>query len=117
MLRVVNLTRQQVVAKSVKAARSMLSRLRGLLFSVPLSEGEGLYLAPCQSIHMIGMSYAIDAIFVDKKGVVVGLVRNIQPLRISDFYWKAFGCLELPCGIIDATGTMIGDRLEFEEVV
>ena len=83
---------------------------------MPLSEGEGLYLAPCQSIHMIGMKYAIDAIFVDKKGAVVGLVKNIQPLSISDYFWKAYGCLELPSGTIDATGTMIGDRLEFKEI-
>jgi uncharacterized membrane protein (UPF0127 family) len=112
----VNETRQQMVASSARTARSLLSRLRGLLFGAPLAHGEGLYLVPCRSIHMIGMTFPIDAIFVDKQGIVVGLVKDIQPWGISDFYWKAFGCLELPAGTIAATGTVLGDRLKFEEL-
>jgi uncharacterized protein len=115
VLRVVNVTRQQTVASSAKAARTLLSRLRGLLFGPPLTDGEGLYLIPCRSIHMFGMTFAIDAIFVDKKGLVVGLVRNIKPWSMSDVYWKALGCLELPVGTIDATGTSVGDQLDFNE--
>ena len=115
MLRVFNETRQQTVASSAKAAYGFFDRLRGLLGGPPLVPGEGLYLLPCQSIHMIGMTFPIDAIFVDKQGNVVGLVKDIKPWGISDHYWKAHGCLELPSGTIDATGTALGDRLKFEE--
>ena len=116
MLRVVNVTHQRTVATSAKAARTLLSRLRGLLWGPPLAEGEGLYLVPCQSIHMIGMTFPIDAIFVDRQGIVVGLVKEIKPLRISGYFWKALGCLELPAGTITTTGTACGDHLEFEEL-
>lgn len=115
MLRVVNQTRQQTVATSAKWARTLLSRLRGLLWGPPLLRGQGLYLVPCQSIHMIGMTFPIDAIFVDRQGKVVGLVKDIQPWRVSEFYWNAFGCLELPSGTIDATGTTCGDQLRFDD--
>ncbi|PWU01020.1 MAG: DUF192 domain-containing protein [Candidatus Melainabacteria bacterium] len=115
MLRVVNETRQQTVASSARGAYGFFDRLRGLLGGPPLAAGEGLYLLPCQSIHMIGMTFPIDAIFVDKQGSVVGMVKDIKPWGISDHYWKAHGCLELPSGTIDATGTALGDRLKFEE--
>ena len=116
MLRVVNVTRQQTVASSAKPAYTLLSRLRGLLGGPPLAAGEGLYLRPCRSIHMIGMTFPIDAIFVDNQTKVVGLVKEIKPWGISDYHWKAVGCLELPSGTINATGTMLGDRLQFEEL-
>jgi hypothetical protein len=83
-----------------------------LLSSPPLAEGEGLYLVPCRSIHMIGMKYAIDAVFVDAGGAVVGVVERIGPGKISPLFVRARGCLELPAGRIAASGTQVGDRLE-----
>ena len=115
MLQVFNLTRQQSVATSARLAKSLWSRLCGLLLSKPLSEGEGLYLLPCNSIHMFGMRFAIDAIFVDKSGRVVGIENDIQPWQLSKLYWKAHGCLELPVGTISDTNTVIGDQLTFKE--
>jgi hypothetical protein len=115
VLQVVNVTRGQKLATAAKTAKSLFSRLRGLLFRGPLSEGEGLYLVPCSAIHMVGMSFPIDAIFVDRAGEVVGLVKNIQPWGFSQYYWRARGCLELPAGTIDATNTNIGDALMFQE--
>lgn len=114
MLRVINETRQQRIASSAREAYGFFDRLRGLLGGPPLTQGEGLYLLPCQAIHMIGMTFAIDAIFVDKQGKVVGLVRDIKPWGMSSHFWKAAGCLELPAGTIDATGTAVGDLLKFE---
>lgn len=64
---------------------------------------------------MIGMTYAIDAIFVDKQNTVVGLVRNIKPLQISTVFFKAESCLELPVGTIDSTSTEVGDVLVYSE--
>jgi hypothetical protein len=115
VLRVVNETRQQTVASSARAAYGFFDRLRGLLGGPPLAAGEGLYLLPCQAIHMIGMTFPIDAVFVDKEGSVVGLVKDIKPWGMSSHFWKAAGCLELPAGTIEATGTAIGDLLKFEK--
>lgn len=96
-------------------ARSFFLRLRGLLFRAELSPGEGLYLEPCNSIHMFGMSYAIDAVFMDRSGVVVGLIESISPGKISRAFGNARSCLELPAGTIGATGTEIGDLIELRE--
>ena len=60
---------------------------------------------------MIGMRYAIDAVFMDKKGVVVGILENFAPGRISSMFFNAHSCLELPAGTVEKTGTTIGDSI------
>ena len=61
---------------------------------------------------MFGMTYAIDVIFLDANNVVVGIVSQIKPGRLSRIFWKAKGCLELPAGTISNTGTGVGDQVE-----
>ena len=65
---------------------------------------------------MFGMSYAIDAVFLDEKQKVTALVENIKPGQISAIYRNAVSCLELPPGTISATGTDMGDRITWHEV-
>lgn len=96
-------------------ADSYFLRLRGLLFRAQLEPGEGLYLERCNCIHMFGMTYAIDAVFVDRALCVVGLVEAIKPGQVSAIFRNAAGCLELPVGTISASGTTLGDSLETRE--
>ncbi len=108
---VMNKTRGRMLAGQVRQAKSFFSRLRGLLFSSPLKTGQGLLIVPCQSIHCMGMSYAIDAVFLDKKQIVVGLSENLKPWQFSAIYWRAHSCLELPAGTIIDNGVALGDQL------
>jgi uncharacterized membrane protein (UPF0127 family) len=62
---------------------------------------------------MIGMRYAIDAIFLDDEGQVVGIVEKLLPGRLSSYFSIARGCLELPLGVVAKTGTKCGDRVIF----
>lgn len=86
--------------------------MRGLLWRPQLKEGEGLYLDRCNCIHMFGMTYAIDAVFMDRSGSVVGLVNAIKPGQVSAAFKGATSCLELPAGTISDTTTAIGDTIE-----
>jgi uncharacterized protein len=61
---------------------------------------------------MIGMKYAIDVIFMDRAGKVVGLCEQIKPGQLSPLFWQAHSCLELPSGVISDTGTASGDQIE-----
>ncbi len=114
---VFNLNRKTSLALQAVVADCYLLRLRGLLFTRKFEPGKGLYLVPCSAIHMFGMSYAIDAIFLDKQNTVIGLVKNLKPWRISPYFKNAFGCLELPAGTISSTGTAIGDKIEIRPAV
>ncbi len=106
-----NETRKVELASRAVIAVSFFSRLQGLLGTKGLQEGRGLFLKPCNSIHMIGMTYAIDCVFVDKSMCVVGVVEKIGPFRISPLISKAEGCLELPAGTIEKTATKLGDSI------
>ena len=112
---VTNADAQTVLAKRARVAASFVDRLAGLLFSAPLVPGEGLIIDPCTSIHMFGMKFAIDVVFVSSQGVVVGLMENIAPGRMSRIYPQAKYCLELPVGTISDTATVVGHRIELGE--
>ena len=103
-----------MIAESAETADTILFRLVGLLGRDDLPVGRGLVITQARSIHMFFMRFAIDVIFADKRHVVVGLVENIRPFRMSPYYWRASYCIELPSGTIAATRTQKGDTLKME---
>ena len=111
---VINRTRGTVVGDRVRTARTFLSRLVGLLGTAAIADGEGLWIVPCRSVHTLGMRYPIDVAFLDAGGVVVGILGGLPPNRVGRVFRDARGALELRSGILAATGTVPGDRLEFE---
>jgi len=114
-VRVVNRTREIVLGEKVRTAGTFLSRFVGLLGTAAIGEGEGLWIVPCRSVHTLGMRYPIDVAFLDARGIVVGILTGLPPNRVGRVFRDARGALELRSGILAATGTSPGDRLEFEE--
>lgn len=112
-----NLQHRTMLASEAWKATHCFDRFRGLLFSKPLNPGEGLYIVPCQSIHMFWMTYAIDVIFLNKSNIVVACEKSVKPWHLSGFHTKAHGCLELPEGIIEQSKTVPGDLITFKEVL
>jgi uncharacterized membrane protein (UPF0127 family) len=113
-VRVVNRTRGILLGNRVRTASTFLSRLVGLLGTAAIAEGEGLWIVPCRSVHTLGMRYPIDVAFLDARGVVVGILEGLPPNRVGRVFRDARGALELRSGILAVTGTVPGDRLEFE---
>lgn len=65
-------------------ASSFLARARGLLGTRPkqIDDATLLVLAPCKSIHTLGMRYRLDVAFLDKRGVVLRSEREVKPGRM-----------------------------------
>ena len=101
-----------MLAESAEVANSPLSRLIGLLGRPRICYGQGLVITHTRSIHMVFMRFAIDAVFADKDGKVVGLVKNIRPFGFSPYFWRAHYVVELPPGVLGATRTEKGDVLQ-----
>jgi len=114
-VRAVNVTRDQVLADRMDWAGTSATRRRGLLGRETFEHGEGIYLAPCQWIHMFGMRFAIDVAFLDKKGRVLAVHHRLKPGRVSRLVWRADGALELPAGVLASTDTQVGDTISLEE--
>jgi uncharacterized membrane protein (UPF0127 family) len=64
-------------------ADTFLTRLRGLLGRPALEEGEGLLIRPANSIHTWFMRSVIDAVFLDRDLVVVGVAADVKPWRFA----------------------------------
>jgi len=101
-----------VLGHRIEVATTFAERGRGLLGRTGLTEGEGLWIKRCNSIHMFGMRFPIDVAFVDKRGSVVKMLHGIRPGRMSGIYFKAKDALELPAGTLRRCGVQIGDLLE-----
>ena len=110
---VTNLTRGRCVAAQVWLADRWWLRLRGLLGRNPLREGEGLMLEPCKAVHMVGMRYPIDVVFIDRQGGVVATYHGLQPGSRSHWHQQAALALELRAGTLRATETEMGDALRW----
>ncbi len=109
-----NLTRGRPLVTAGKVADGFWGRLRGLIGSAPLKQGEGLLIVPCSSIHTHLMSFPIDVLYVNKGGEVVGIDRDLAPWRLGRFYRGVRLVIELPAGAAEASGTQVGDRLQME---
>jgi uncharacterized membrane protein (UPF0127 family) len=114
-MKAVNQRNHVVLADKVKVASTFFKRLIGLLDRAYLNEGEGLVISPSNSIHMFFMRFAIDVLFLDKKGRVVAILRSFKPWKLSRIYFNACSVIELPPGVIDKTGTQPGDFIKISE--
>ena len=98
----------------VEIAETFLSRLRGLMGRRRLEEGHGLLLAPCNSIHMLFMRFAIDVVYLDKDFYIKKIARNVLPWIGMSFCFGAWGALELPSGEADRLKLAIGQKFTRE---
>jgi len=111
-----NVTRDKLLADRAERAESFITRFKGLMGRRSLAMGEGMHIAPCNSIHTFFMRIPIDVAFLDKDGLIVKQIPAMPPWRISSVYRKAHSVLELPAGTLSASQTQEGDRLSFEPV-
>ena len=102
----------RVVASDLEYATNPWTRFRGLMLRGTPPAGGGLLIRPCSSIHMLFMRFPIDAVFVDRGGVVTGVSRNVRP-----WWGLAFGgrgahtVIEMRVG--GAEGIEVAHQLEF----
>lgn len=115
VLRAFNVTRQTVVAKRLRVAETIFSRLMGLLGRSRLDLEEGLWIRSCRAIHTFGMRFPIDVIFLDAQQRVVKTVAGVAPFQICLGGRVTRSVLELPVGTIEQSCTRPGDQIHFIE--
>jgi len=111
-LKVLNITRQAVLADRIEIADHGATRRKGLLGRNGLPAGEGLWIIPCESVHTFGMRFSIDLVYLDRNKKVKKVRSGVPPWRLSACL-SAHSVLELASGTIHTTQTRPGDVLEF----
>lgn len=98
------------LACQVRLAHSFTERGRGLLGRPRLQPGQALWIAPCPSIHTVGMTYAIDVVFLDAEHRVLRVAASVPPLRFR-LCRRAVSVVELLAGQAAALGLHPGQQL------
>ena len=113
-----NLTRSSDLASDVEVADSLWGKFMGLMGRASLAPGAGLWLPDSNGIHMMFMRFPIDAVFLGRAGVedgrvVVSVHRGLRAWTgLVPYVRGAHGVLELPVGVIETSGTQVGDLVE-----
>lgn len=115
VVRVYNITREVLLATEVLCATSFLARAQGLLGRSELVSGSGLLISPCNWVHTWGMRITIDVAYVSRAGRVMACLHRMRPGRLGPLVRSAAWVLELPAGLLEATGTQQDDLLELGE--
>lgn len=115
MMIVSNITKKNIICHNCFVANTFRSRFKGLLGRSGMTEGEGLLIIPCRSVHTFGMRFSIDLVFLANDGRVVELVCELAPGRLSQLCRDAVMVLELAAGRIAGRGIEIGDQIKFDK--
>ncbi len=113
-VRVLNVTRGTQLGTAVRVADGWWSRLRGLLGSPALQQGQGLLLVPCRAVHMYGMRQSLDVVFLSREGSVVATYPGLAPGKRTAWHRDSHSVLELPPSTVEATETRPGDSLRID---
>ena len=113
-VRIVNRSKDAVVAERAEVAETFVARLRGLLGRRRLDDGYGMVIRPTDMIHTFFMAFPIDVVFLDASQRVLRVFPNMGKNRISPLVRHAACVVELPVGTIARTDTQPGDQLAFE---
>src|SRR5918912_774900 len=81
-------------------ARTFTSRLLGLAFLRELPAGHALFIPSCNTVHTLGMRFAIDVAFLDEHGRPLRIERAVRPCRVL-FRAGAFAVIEARAGEIE----------------
>ena len=113
-MRLVNQTKNTLLAEGVSLANTPFKRLKGLLGRKDFPAGQALIIQPCNSIHTFFMRFPIDVLFVDKDNRVIQTISSLKPFRLTPIYFHARLVIEFSPRTIKDSLIEIGDRLTLE---
>ena len=102
----------KVLAEELEMPSTFIGRGLGLMFRSRLDAGRGMWLIPCNGIHMMFMNFAIDAVFLDSKERVKKVYRKLPAwYGIVLLEWGAHSVLELPSSSTAGIDLQRGDQI------
>jgi uncharacterized protein len=102
------------IAHEVRIVHSLTARWFALSRERSLPTRAGLLLCPARGIHTLGMSFAVDVVFLSRQMRVVGLASRVPPWRVLLAPRGTGRVLELAAGQIAATCLKTGTFIVVE---
>lgn len=113
-MRVVNTMSGALILDNLEVANTFYKRFIGLMGRKNLAKQTGLKIDPCNSIHCFFMRIPIDVLFLSKDDVVVKIIHDMKPWRISPIVTGVRYVIE--ANALEWVGKVeVGDKLEYIE--
>lgn len=113
-MRLVNLSRQEVLVENLDVADTSWRRMKGLLGRTGLPPDCGLLITRCNNIHTFFMKFPLDLIFLDKAMAVVRTIEALPPWRVVLPVRRATSVVELEGGFLQGRPVSVGEELRME---
>ena len=112
-MRAVHAPSGKSLADTLEVPATFIGRGVGLMFRRELALGRGMWIVPCNGIHMMFMRFPIDAVFLDRKERVQKVYPKLPAWSgVVWLEWGAHSVLELPPGSTEGIGLKRGDQIE-----
>lgn len=119
-MRIINLSKNSVLATNALVAEHHAARIMGLLACQKFDFGQALVIPNCNAIHTRGMHFPIDVIFLEHHPIVRGQGVVLETVtmppgnvwKLKEYRPELCSVIELPEGVIAATGSAPDDVLE-----
>jgi len=98
-MRLINSRTEATLAWNVELAETSAERRRGLLGRDVFPTGSAMVITRCNAVHTIGMRFPIDVAFIDSRGRVRKIVRQLVPWRMA-MALTASATIEFPAGTL-----------------
>jgi uncharacterized protein len=106
------LVNEKRVIEELFIASTWWQRMRGLLGRSELTNRQALLIGSCNSVHMFGMRYALDIIYLCKENRIKKIVKELRHWQVS-FCSGAVAAIELKANVSDELGLKMGDKFEW----
>ena len=104
----------RVIVEEASVARTLLSRVVGLIGRRCLPPCSALVIPRCTQVHTFGLRFPIDVLFLNADNIILA-AESLRPWKISKRHPGASKVIELPAGTISKSGVKPGDRLDLED--
>lgn len=109
------MTNPPCVVEHIQVAESFTARFVGLLGQRELPCDAGLLIRPGGSVHTLGMRFAIDVLFLDRRMRILKIASTLRPGRIAFAPRGTRNVLEIMAGRAALLELRIGMRLVEED--
>ncbi|WP_052807161.1 DUF192 domain-containing protein [Risungbinella massiliensis] len=107
-MRWVNVYRHNTFFRKIELAVTITELMQGLLGRT--SAGRGLFLMGTSQIHMVGMKFPIDVVYLNKEGFIIGLEEALPPNSYGEYFKGAAHVIEFSSGTIQDYQIKVGER-------
>jgi hypothetical protein len=109
-----NKTRGTMIARHLLTLNSNCYDTLRFLNRAGIPRNCALWIVPCRAIYTVGMKSSVDIAFLNTRGRVVNLFRNLPPDCVANASSQAVSAVELSPDSLTESGTSVGDTLELD---